>query len=153
MKLHLMQQTLITLSDDDRRELESFRSNGRHHSREVNRAHILLGLSREIAEKSLMEVLGIGRTAIWRTRAAYNEGGWKYAVTDLPRSGQPKKYRTDEEAIVVALACSQPPQGFKRWTVKSLTQGARQQVSKLKTINRESVRKILKKTRSNLGAK
>jgi hypothetical protein len=44
-------------------------------ARELNRAHILASLDRKIPERQIMEVLGVGRTAIWRTRAAYLERG------------------------------------------------------------------------------
>ena len=53
----------------------------------------------------------MGRTAIWRTRAAYLEGGLEYALRDVERPGQPKRYRAPEEAQVTALACSSPPPG------------------------------------------
>ena len=47
-----------------------------------------------------MEVLGVGRTAIWRTRSAYLEGGVEYAVCDVARSGKPREYDTDVEAKI-----------------------------------------------------
>ena len=98
-----------------------------------------------------MEVLGVGRTAIWRTRAAYLEGGLALALHDLARPGQPKRYGADQEAQVAALACSDPPPGAKRWTVGLLTQAAREH-PKMRKISRESIRRLLKKTSSNRGA-
>ena len=47
-----------------------------------------------------MEVLGIGRTAVWRTRAAYLQAGVELAVFDVARSGRPAQYDTDAEARV-----------------------------------------------------
>ncbi|WP_265645042.1 helix-turn-helix domain-containing protein [Verminephrobacter aporrectodeae] len=82
------------------------RSKGLHHSREVNRAHVLWCLDQNVPESQIMAVLGIGRTTVWRTRLAYLEGGLKLALFDLKRSGGPCKYDTDDEARVVALACS-----------------------------------------------
>jgi hypothetical protein len=75
-----------------------------------------------------------------------------YALYDAERPGQPAKYGTDQEAEVVALACSNPPEGAARWTIRSLTIAARHR-PKLQGINRESIRQILKKTSVNLGVK
>lgn len=147
-----MKQTELHLKGADRAALQVFRAKGEHHAREINRAHILLGLDKGISEKRLMEVLGVGRTALWRTRAAFHEGGWEYAVGDLPRPGQPKRYRTDEEAEVTALACSEPPAGFKRWTVRLLTAAAQTRPN-LEQVSRETIRQILKKTSLSLGEK
>jgi hypothetical protein len=71
-------------------------------SREVNRAHILSCLDRGIPESQIMDVLGIGRTAVWRTRAAYLQGGIELAVFDVARSGRPEQYDTDAQARVTA---------------------------------------------------
>lgn len=147
-----MRQTELRLSKRERELVQGFRSKGEHMAREFNRAHILAALDRRIPESQIMEVLGVGRTAIWRTRAAYLEGGLEYALHDVERPGQPKRYRAPEEAQVAALACSSPPEGAKRWTVGLLTEEARRHPNMHK-ISRESIRRLLKKTSSNLGAK
>ncbi len=145
-----MRQTKLKLSQKDRQRLEKFRSKGNHMARELNRAHILAALDRKIPEGQIIEVLGVGRTAIWRTRAAYSEGGLEFALHDVPRPGKPKRYRTDEEAQVAALACSDPPAGAERWTVALLTEAARTHPNMSK-ISRETIRRFLKKTASNRG--
>ncbi|HEX9759131.1 MAG TPA: helix-turn-helix domain-containing protein, partial [Nitrospiria bacterium] len=99
-----MRQTKLKLSQRDRQILKEFCSKGKHMARELNRAHILVALDRNIPENQIMGVLGVGRTAIWRTRAAYVEGGLTFALHDAPRPGKPKRYHTDEEAQVTALA-------------------------------------------------
>jgi transposase len=147
-----MRQTKLVLKPEDREKLEVFRSKGLHHAREVNRAHILLALDRKIPEATIQSMLGVGRTAVWRTRSAYREKGLEFALYDEPRSGAPRDYPTDQEAKVVALACSQPPEGAKRWTVRLLTQAARNE-SGMKSISRETIRRFLKKTSANLGAR
>lgn len=147
-----MRQTELSLTKQDRRRLRGFRSKGVHMAREVNRAHILVALDRKIAEAQIMEVLGVGRTAIWRTRAAYLQGGLEYALHDAARPGKPKRYRTDEEAQVAALACSEPPPGAKRWTVALLKQAARCH-PQMHEISRETIRRFLKKTSSNPGVR
>jgi len=147
-----MRQTELSLSKEDRKVLEDVRSKGLHMAREINRAHILAALDRKVPEQQIIEVLGLGRTAIWRTRAAYLQGGLEFALHDAPRCGKPKRYRTDEEAQVAALACSAPPEGAQRWTVALLTEAARHHPG-MAGISRESVRRFLKKTASSPGAK
>jgi hypothetical protein len=147
-----MRQTELCLTKKDRRVVEALRTKGAHMAREVNRAHILAALDRKIPESQIRAVLGVGRTAVWRTRAAYVQGGLEFALQDVPRSGKPRQYQTDDEAQVAALACSDPPEGAKRWTVALLTKAARAH-PRMAGISRESVRRFLKKTASSPGAK
>lgn len=146
-----MRQTELSLSRRDRRMVDEFRSKGLHMAREFNRAHILAALDSKVPEPQIMEVLKVGRTAIWRTRAAYLKGGLTFALHDEARPGKPRQYEADVEAQVTALACSAAPPGAQRWTVVLLTEAARRH-PKMKTISRETIRRILKKTSSNPGA-
>src|SRR5438876_6473277 len=147
-----MKTKQIPLSTGDRRFLERFRSKGEHSAREVTRAHILLALEAQVPTAQIQEVLGVSRMVIWRTQSAYQEKGLDYALYDAARPGQPAKYGTDQEAEVVALACSQPPEGAARWTIRLLTIASGHR-PKLAGVNRETIRQILKKTSVNLGAK
>ena len=146
-----MRQTELKLSEEDRSIIEGIRSKGLHQAREVNRAHVLSCLDRDIPEAQIMAVLGIGRTAVWRARAAYLQGGVDLAVFDVERSGRPRQYDTDAEARVIALACSTPPKGHQRWTIVELEQAARQEPG-MQSVSRETVRRMLKKTISSPGA-
>jgi transposase len=145
-----MRQTPLNLSQEDRSVIEEIRSKGLHQSREVNRAHVLSCLDRGIPEAQITAVLGIGRTAVWRTRAAYLQGGVDLAVFDVERSGRPRQYDTNTEAQVTALACSTPPQGRQRWTMIELERAARQEPG-MGGVSRETVRRMLKKTISSPG--
>lgn len=140
-----MRQTELHLSEEDRSAIEAIRSKGVHQAREVNRAHVLSCLDRGIPESQIMAVLGVGRTAVWRTRAAYLQGGVALAVFDVQRSGRPPQYDTNAQARVIALACSAPPKGRQRWTMIELERAARQE-SGMQTVSRETVRRMLKKT-------
>ena len=146
-----MRQTDLKLSSKDRRALDECRSKGLRHAREVNRAHILAALDEKVPEAVICRVLGVGRTAIWRTRAAYLEGGLDLALRDVQRPGAPRKYETHVEAEVAALACSRPPAGAKRWTLVLLEREARGRPG-MQDISRETIRRLLKKTASNPGA-
>ena len=146
-----MRQTELHLTEEDRAVVDGIRTKGVHQSREVNRAHVLSSLDQGIPEVQIMAVLGIGRTAIWRTRAAYLQGGIELAVFDVARSGRPPQYDTDAEARVTALACTSPPAGRQRWTLMELERAARQEQG-LGNVSRETVRRKIKKTTSSPGA-
>ena len=104
-----MRQAELHLSKQDRAIVEEVRSKGHHHVRQVIRAHILSSLDRGIPESQILAVLCVGRTALWRTRTAYLQGGANLALFDVQRSGRPSTYDTAVETKVTALACSSPP--------------------------------------------
>jgi transposase len=139
-----MRQTELHLTDADRAVVDEIRSKGLHRAREVNRAHVLSALDRGVCEAQIMEVLDVGRSSLWRTRAAYLEGGVELAVFDLARPGRPRRYDTDAEARVSALACSAPPAGRQRWTMAELQRAARCEPG-MGSVGRETVRRMLKK--------
>ena len=85
-----MRQTQLHLSEEDRAVVEEVRSKGLHRSREINRAHMLACLDRGVPEAQILAVLGVGRTALWRTRAAYLQGGLELALFDVTRPGRPR---------------------------------------------------------------
>lgn len=148
----MMRQTGMHLAHKDRDLLVSYRKNGVHHAREVNRAHILAALDGDVPEAQIMAVLGVGRTTIWRTREAYLRGGVEIALHDCERSGKPPQYNTDVAAQVTALACSEPPAGACRWTVELLSKTVQSQPG-AGSISRETVRRMLKKTASSPGVR
>lgn len=144
-----MRQAELHLTDEERELVDTYRAKGLHHAREVNRAHILSALDRGVPGAQIMAVLGVGRTAIWRTRSACLDGGVAYALQDVARPGKPRRHTTDVEAQVVALACSEPPVGAKRWTLELLEQAAQAQAD-MGPISRETIRRLLKKNRLKL---
>ena len=146
-----MRQTEQNLSEEDRAVIEAIRSKGLHQAREVNLANVLSSLDRGIPEAQITAVLGIGRTAVWRARSAYLQGGVELAVFDVARSGRPHQCDTNAEAHVTALACSAPPEGRQRWTMVELERAARQEPG-MGAVSRETVRRMLKKTISSPGA-
>lgn len=139
-----MLQTALSLEEEDRVAINHIRSKGKHSARQVNRAHVLSCLDQGLSEAHIMSVLGIGRTAIWRTRAAYVQGGLEFAVFDIARSGRPVQYGTAAAAHITALACTEAPAGRAHWTIGQLEQVARKE-SGLHKISKETVRRILKK--------
>lgn len=140
-----MRQTQLNLTEEDRRLVEAYRTKGLHHAREINRAHILAALDSGVPEQQIMAVLGVGRSAIWRTRRAFLQGGVEYAVHDAPRPGKPQQYGEAIAREIAVLLASRPPEGARRWTLDLLAQAARHRTG-ADHISRETVRRLLKST-------
>jgi putative transposase len=145
-----MNKANIKLTSKEIKFLRKYKKAEHRSLREHNRANILLLLDKGKKESDIADFLGIERTTIWRTKQKYLKGGIEEALEEKERSGQPVKYKDSEKAEVIATACSQSPEGRSRWTLKLLTDTLKKQKG-LSTINRETIRLILKKTNVSLG--
>ena len=148
--LHAMRSLPFKLTPKEVSFLRSFKKEQRG-VRALNRANTLLLLNRGKKETKIAEFLGTDFTTVWRTKKKYLDHGLERALEEKPRSGQPKKYAVRHETELVAQACSSPPEGRKRWTLELLSEKMRQCVKGCQTMNRESIRLMLKKTNVSLG--
>jgi transposase len=146
-----MQRVEICLKEDERATLEGMCSSGVWPVRVIQRAQILLALDRGILDQEIAAVLQVERTRIWRIRNRYREQGLIGAVYDQPRSGRPRDYGDKAEAELVALACSDPPEGYRQWSLPLLTEVARQQSPLLRHVSQATVRQTLKKNAVSLS--
>lgn len=113
----------ITLPENDRQQLEGMLTRGRWSARERKRARILLLAFAEptLANQSLATRVGGGRELVRTVRNRYLADGLENALFERPRSGQPKKTSAEEEAFIVATACSEiVPSGYGHWTLTLL---------------------------------
>ncbi len=145
-----MNESSIRISPRNLKFLRNFKKEDKRSLREINRANILLLLHKGKQASEIVEFLDVGRNTVSRTKQKYLRKGIKAALEEDERPGQPIKYASKQEAELIALACSQAPLGRTRWTLELLTEKLKMQ-SGFKTINRESVRLMLKKTNVNLG--
>lgn len=137
----------------NKKELLYLESQKRLHNlsvRKYNRINILLLLNKGKKTTEIEDFLDVDRITVWRTKSRYLEQGIEKALAEEKRSGQPKKYNTDHESELAALACGPCPGGRKRWTIRLLTETLKSK-SGFETVNRESVRLALKKMNVNLG--
>lgn len=114
----------IKLPENDRKRLERMLTRGRWSARERMRARILLLAATEptLANQPLANRLGGGRELVRTVRSRYLASGLDAALFERPRSGQPKKTSAEEEAFIVATACSEDvPAGYDHWTLALLT--------------------------------
>jgi transposase len=101
-------------------------------------------------DKAIAQCLRVHVSTVERTRARYVEGGMKRAVQDRPHPPKQPKLNGEQEAFLIATACSAAPEGRIRWTMKLL---AERMVSLniIDSVSGETVRSYLKKTKLNLG--
>lgn len=140
----------IKLTDDEINYLAAFVKKGRKSARELARARILLLTHDGKPEMEIKEILHISRATVSNTKKRYRDEGLQSALSEKPRSGQPRKYTDAQEAEIIALACTDPPKGRKRWTVRLLAERLQRRKG-FETINRETVRLTLKKAKLDLG--
>ena len=145
-----MRRTKIELDRNSVLELENIVKKGKRTVREVNRARILLLSNSGKRNDEIAETLCVNRNTVLGVKNRYLKGGLTTAIHDGERSGQPKKYREKETAEIIALACSSPPHGRKRWSIRLIVEEMKKKKG-FEGINRESVRLILKKTTQNHG--
>jgi transposase len=145
-----MNESSIRISPRNLKFLRNFKKEDKRSLREINRANILLLLHKGKQASEIVEFLDVGRNTVSRTKQKYLRKGIKAALEEDERPGQPIKYASKQEAELFALACSQAPSGRTRCTLELLTEKLKMQGG-FKTINRESVRLMLKKTNVNLG--
>ena len=140
----------IKLTEKEIEYLSAFVKKGRKSTRELTRARVLLLVNQGRTEMKIKDILGISRATVSNIKKRYREEGLQSALTDKPRPGQPKKYTERHEAEIIARACTKSPDGRKRWSLTLLTEELRKKEG-FETINRESVRLVLKKARLSLG--
>jgi transposase len=146
-----MNRISIKLTNKEVEFLKEKKDKERLSKRVRNRIDILLLSHQGKKLKEIAEFLQISPDTVWRTKKKYIKGGLEYALLEKPRPGQPKKYDIRQETEIIAIACSNPPQGRERWTLELLTEKIRKTIKGCQTINRETIRLMLKKTNLSLG--
>jgi len=140
----------IKLKVVELRFLKNFARQGKKSARALKRANILLFLDRKETGESIAEKLDVNLNTVYNIKKKYLEEGLDVALSEKPRSGQPIKYDEKKKAVIIAKACTAAPEGRKRWTVRLLAENIREQED-FKTINRETIRLILKKATPSHG--
>lgn len=140
----------VTLSDDERADLRVLVRRGTASARRLTRARILLKADEDLPDVAVAEAVGVGIATVHRIRQRCVEDGLEAALGERRRKGAAPKFTPKQHAHVIALACSTPPAGHARWTLRLLAD----RVVELKLVERcsyETIRRTLKKTPSNRG--
>lgn len=136
----------VVLSDDERVRLEAFTSRGVAAAREVRRARILLLAAEGRRDAAVADAVGCCLGTVARVRRRCAEAGVEAALQDRPRPGAAPLLDGKGEALLVALACTDPPAGEEHWTMQLLADRL-VALDIVDHISDETVRRTLKKTR------
>jgi hypothetical protein len=141
----------VTLTKQEREELLSLTQGGKHSSKKVIHALILLNcdegkFSEKVNNEEITRVLKIGSRTIDRVKKKFVEQGFEAALENSPTTRvYDKKTDGDAEAHLIALSCSKPPKGFSRWSLRLLADKM-VELKYVEDISYETVRRVLKKT-------
>ncbi len=143
---------LVTLTLEERPQLHKLVSAGKRSARTLTRARILLQADQADGgpaweDARIVEALGCGLRTVERVRQRFVEEGLDAALTHKPQERPSRERRLDgaAEARLIALACSKPPEGRARWTLKLLADKL-VELEVVESVSDETVRRVLKKT-------
>jgi hypothetical protein len=141
----------VVLSDDERRRLGDFTTSGVASAREIRRARILLLADEDRLDAAIADAVGCCVATVERIRKRCAAQGVEAALVDRPRPGAAPLLDGKAEAVLVALACTAPPEERETWTMQLLAD----RLVALDVVDRisgETVRRTLKKTSSSRGS-
>jgi transposase len=142
---------IVNLSDEEVNELETLLRTGKHSARMQTRARILLQVHEGQTEQAIAANLRVNLSTVERTREKYVfADSLKSALKDRPHPAKARKLDASAEAFLIATACSDAPEGRAAWTMQLLADRL-VEVGMVESISDETVRQMLKKTRSNRG--
>lgn len=152
-----MKKYVVTLTEEERSTLSKIASKGKQRSQKVLNALILLGCDEgeyqrdRSTNEEIARVLHVSMRKIDRAKKRFFERGIDAALNKKV-SGRVYNKKTDGdfEAHLIALSCSEPPEGFARWSLRLLADKV-VELNYIDSISHETVRRILKKTKSSHG--
>jgi transposase len=142
---------IVDLSEDERAELESFISSGVHRAEDITRARVLLKANNGATDAEISRALDCSEMTPYRARKRYADRGIAAIHRRNPDRDYERKLDGEDEAHLIALATSEPPNGRARWTLRLLAD----KLVTLEEIGHESVshqtvHEVLKKTSYSL---
>ena len=141
---------VVTLSTDERKELEALTTSGKSSRNKVVKGFILLkadeGKEGEgWTDQQIADAYNISVSTVEQTRERFVEGGLEGALTRRPTSRvYRRKIEGEEEAHLIALACSDPPEGRAEWTMQLLADKM-VELNYVESVSDETVRQVLKR--------
>ena len=132
----------VELSQAERCELTAMLSKGKRATRKLKRAQILLAADAGRSDDEIARTMAVGGSTVYRTKRRFVEGNLERALSEGPRPGAERKLTGKEEALLVATACANPPEGRARWTLELLAD-AMVKLTEHDSLSGETVRRRL----------
>jgi len=145
-----MKKYIVKLTPKERKKLLSVVSKGQNKATVIRRAHILLKSDEGKTDREIADLLYSSEDTVSRTRQQFCEDGLDAALADRAHPGSTRKLDDGQAAYLVALACSDPPDGRRRWTLELLSKRLVDD-GITPDISTETVRLALKKTSLSPG--
>jgi transposase len=142
---------LITLSETDRARLQVVMHRGHTSARTRTRAHVLLKLGGGWSDTAVMESFDVCRNTVKRVRARFVAGGVDAVLTDKVQERRRHALSGEQQAHVIAIACSPVPDGHDHWTLRLLA-GKAVELGFVESISPETIRAVLRRTSSSRGS-
>jgi len=140
----------VTLTEKERERLNELTRKGTASVRMARRAQTLLLAAEERIDEEIAKALHIGVSTVERTRRRFVEEGLEASLREQPRPGARPKLGPKQQAYVIALACTKPPEGRERWTMQLLADRI-VELQIVPDITDEAIRLLLKRTSSSRG--
>ena len=135
----------VTLKSKERKQLQHLITKGTQKVRTITRCRILLMADRGNTDTQIIETLNTARNTVRTVRYRYVHDGLEAAIKEQPRPGAPNKFTGRDKAKITAIACSKPPDGRKRWTLR-LIADTMVELDIVDDISHQTVKRVLKKT-------
>ncbi len=119
----------VSLNEIEITKLKSIIKKGKHSARTINRARVLLMTNEHKVDRQIYETLHLAKSTPGDIRRRYCEGGLIRSLYDAPRPGQPRAMTIIEEAKIVAIACTEPEDGYSKWSMDLLTKKVNQELA------------------------
>lgn len=119
-----MKNYRLKIKQKDRQKLEGFLKRGEAKARVLRRCRILLLSEQGRSKREIADILAVAADTVQRIRDRYRQEGLAGVLKDKPRTGRPRGFTDRQAHRIVALACSEPPRGYVRWTERLLAQEA-----------------------------
>lgn len=134
----------VQLSETERQQLIDTTTKGKASARKIKRANILRLADQGQTDTQIATILSTTVSTVHRTRQRFVQEGVAWALNETPRCGRPKSLDGKQEAFLIAIACTDAPEGRKRSSVRLLADQL-VELNVCDTISRETVRRTLKK--------
>jgi len=119
-----MKEYIVRLTDEARQQLQEVVQSGTRPVRVVRRAQILLKSDAGLTDLKIVEHVGCAERTVRNVRKRFCDEGLEGTLYESPRPGRPSDFTARQKQQVVALACTEPPEGRARWTLELLCQHA-----------------------------
>ncbi len=139
-----MKKYIVTLTEEERQQLLELTRKGECKARKLKRALVLLSADEGDTDQVIAGKVRVHEVSVENLRKRFVEEGLETALKERPRAGKPRKLDGRQEARLIALACTEPPEGRDKWTMQLLADRY-VELGEVESISDETVRRTLKR--------